>query len=187
METPLKQEANFNIYFFPNARIKVQTSFLLSKTAAKIIEEYKKGLFNISLNGIVTNEIEGTGIISIEKMSINSMNISAKKGETVTIKFELRCFSNVDILYSDEKSRTVEIHYGLTNFIFSGCSSPSLILPTPVFCISLWPHPQTGVLFEEWVRSGQSRSPLACYQSHLGPPRSNHKTRSWHLFSFKRN
>lgn len=115
------------------------------------------------------------------------MNISAKKGETVTIKFELRCFSNVDILYSDEKSRTVEIHYGLTNFIFSGCSSPSLILPTPVFCISLWPHPQTGVLFEEWVRSGQPRSPLACYQSHLGPPRSNHKTRSWHLFSFKRN
>ncbi len=121
MEESLKQEANFKIYFFSNARIQIETSFLLSSVMAKIIEGNQKGLFDVSLNGIVVDEIEDIGTISIEKMAINSITINSKKGEIVTIQLKLLCFSIVDIIYSDEKSGKVKIHYGLTNFIFSGC------------------------------------------------------------------
>ena len=122
MEKPVKQEADFIISFFSNAKIIVETSFLLSESMVQIIEENLKGLFEVSLNGIVLDEIEDIGTISIEKMAINSLNIKVQKGENVKFELEFFCISTVDIIYSDEKSGNVEIHYGLTNFIFSGCS-----------------------------------------------------------------
>ncbi len=55
-------------------------------------------------------------------MAIEHLEVSAEIGEFMTLKLALRCFSAVDIIYSDEKSGRVEIHYGLTNFIFLGCA-----------------------------------------------------------------
>lgn len=122
MKENLTIESNFNINFFSNARVIVETSILLSPSTGKIIKENKKELLNISLNGIITDVNGDTGTISIEGMFITSMNISAQKGEITIFQLEFICFSIVDIIYSDEKSRNVEIHYGLTNFIFSGCT-----------------------------------------------------------------
>lgn len=121
MEEPIKQEANFKISFFSNAHIQIETSFLLSQVTAKIIEADQKVLFDVSLNGIIIDEIEDIGTISIERMAIDSTTVSSRNGEYWTIQLKLRCFSIVDIIYSDEKSGKVKIHYGLTNFIFSGC------------------------------------------------------------------
>lgn len=122
MKEHLTIETNFNIRFFSNARVIVETSTLLSPSTAKIISENQNELFDISLNGIITDVNGDIGTISIERMFINSMNISAKKGEIITFQLEFLCFSAVDIIYSDEKSGNIEIRYGLTNFIFSGCT-----------------------------------------------------------------
>lgn len=122
MKEHLTIETNFNIDFFSNARVIVETSTLLSPSTVKIISENQNELFDISLNGIITDVNGDIGTISIERMFINSMNISAQEGEYITFQLEFLCFSAVDIIYSDEKSGNVEIHYGLTNFIFSGCT-----------------------------------------------------------------
>jgi len=115
-------ETNFNIDFFSNARGTVETSTLLSPSMAKIFSEYQNELFDVSLNGIITDVNGDIGTISIERMFITSININARDEEITTLQLKFLCFSTVDIIYSDEKSGNVEIHYGLTNFIFSGCA-----------------------------------------------------------------
>ncbi len=120
MKENLTIESNFNIKFFSNARIIVETSTLLSPYMNKIINEYQRKFFDISLNGIISDANADIGTISIEKMFINSRKIKKQKGE-ISTQLKFVCLSTVDIIYSDEKSRNVEIHYGLTNFIFSGC------------------------------------------------------------------
>jgi len=89
---------------------------------AKIFNESQNELLDVSLNGIITDVNGDIGTISIERMFITSININAQKEEITTLQLKFICFSTVDIIYSDDKSGNLEIHYGLTNFIFSGCA-----------------------------------------------------------------
>ena len=124
-ETPFKEEAKFILYFCSNARIKVKATFILSKIKEQEISEKLKSRSEVSLNGILfdeNDESKDIGTISIEKMAVVSWSyINCKPGKPLTLQLELLCISNVDIIYSNEESICVEIHYGLTNFIFWGC------------------------------------------------------------------
>ena len=70
MKEHLTIETNFNIDFFSNARVIVETSTLLSPSTVKIISENQNELFDISLNGIITDVNGDIGTISIERMFI---------------------------------------------------------------------------------------------------------------------
>lgn len=125
-EIPFKEEANFTLCFYSNARIKVKASFVLSKTKAKPIMEELKTRSGIGLNGILFDESKDIGTISIEKMVVNFLSsISCELGrELLTLQLEMLGLSNVNIIYSNRESTCVEIHYGLTNFTFWGCEYP---------------------------------------------------------------
>lgn len=123
IEKPQKIEADFRIYFFSNAQTKIVTSLMFTKALMEIFKEFNEGQkFEVNLNGIITDVNDDIGTISIEKIALAKIEVSGKKGELLKCDLELICFSAIDILYSDETSGEVEIHYGLTNFIFTGCS-----------------------------------------------------------------
>jgi hypothetical protein len=119
MSEPLVIETDFKLYFLSNAKAVVEISYFLSPANINIISENQKGLFDVSLNGKVTDP---QGFIYIEKMVINSINISGEKGKIITFRLELYCDSSVDITFSNETFENVQVHYGLTNFLFSGCA-----------------------------------------------------------------
>lgn len=119
IEEPLEIETDFKLYFLSNAKTLVEISYFLSPATARIISEFTKGKFDISLNGKV---MDPQGSISIRKMIISSIKNSFEKGKIVTFQLILDCVSTIDITFSNEKFEKLEVHYGLTNFIFSGCT-----------------------------------------------------------------
>lgn len=119
MEELVEVEADFKLIFYSNAKAILQTSFFLSPTTAPIFNENKKGLFDISLHGNVSIP---RGSILIEKLFISNLNLRMDEGKPVTLTLELLCNSTINISFSDEESEKIVIHYGLTNFVFSGCA-----------------------------------------------------------------
>lgn len=122
-EMPLEEEANFSLYFYSNAMIKVKASFILSQIEVKAVNEKLKSRPELSLNGILfddNDESNNIGTISIEKLVVVSRSeLNHELGKA--LQFELLCLSNVGIIYSNKELVSVEIHYGLTNFVFWGC------------------------------------------------------------------
>ncbi|MCD4821171.1 MAG: hypothetical protein K8R11_03690 [Methanococcoides sp.] len=115
-----EQKAKFTLLFFSNSRIIVHTEFALTKenlSTLTMVESSVEG----DLNGSIVDKNNEIGHISIEGLLVTSSGLSAKSGENVKNKVSMICLSNVDIVYSDEKSIDVESHYGLTNFVFLGC------------------------------------------------------------------
>ena len=123
IEGSCKENAEFVLDFLSNSKITVETKLLVTKNNLPIMEKQinERIIIEAKLNGFVIDENDDIGTISIEKLAINSSSVSSKKGEYVQLELKMICYSTVDIIYSDEKSVDAEIHYGLTNFVFSGC------------------------------------------------------------------
>lgn len=121
LEESCKENAEFVLDFLSNSKITIETKIVLTKNNSHIMEKHIKHIVKAKLNGIVIDENDDIGTISIEKLAINSLSVSSKKGECVQLELKMICYSTVDIIYSDEKSVDAEIHYGLTNFVFLGC------------------------------------------------------------------
>ena len=110
----LLKKRHFTLCFYSNARIKVIASFVLSKTKAKPIMGELKTRSDISLNGILFDESEDIGTISIEKMVVNFLSsISYELGrELLTLQLEMLGLSNVNIIYSNRESLNNQSNFG---------------------------------------------------------------------------
>ncbi|NPE31774.1 hypothetical protein HNV12_28215 [Methanococcoides sp. SA1] len=122
-DTSLNFESKFKLNFFSNALIEVETTIPFTKTSATIMNKTRENLVELSLNGVVFDKSEAVATISIEKMAINNSTLKFEKANPVNIYLKMRCFSDINIIYSDEKLIEVDIHYGLTNFVFFGCET----------------------------------------------------------------
>src|SRR3989338_10014359 len=113
--------SKFSLYQYSNGKIFIHCEVsIFSKEYIEIMNMNNKGLINVSMDGEVQNP---QGNIIMKRAYIDKLTTKFNKAESVATCFIiLKSFDTVELIFIDDtKIDSLELHAGLTNFVFGCC------------------------------------------------------------------
>ena len=133
LDKEITQDLGFSLVLYSNAKIEIECypiegSLQTLKNIVDLINIFAQNRdIKVSMNGEVypNEKINPKGKIKVEDAYVTNLSINHDKEIGITIKLKLLMFNLVEIIYSENQSKTGNItaFAGLTNFVFGGCNT----------------------------------------------------------------